>query len=1195
MPNSRDVIVDLLNAGRSVEALAYLHSCLPGMGEAAANNYRGVALQQAGKLQEAAEAYRQSAQESLSDLLSCWNNLAGVCYHMENYGEAAAVVESLRHYHSLDADLLALHVLSLIELGKHDEAEKVARQFLTDLPRSLPGTRWLIHTACRNRKYLEALILAAEIPPSEWDRGGLANELLDSLSELDLGDVAQEIFPIAYGPETHCLDRPETCATAAMIAISRRDYEGARSIYTAGRERGYRGASSTLNLSLMELAAGKYDTGWLHGLARAETTGYHQLLLPDSVPRWAGEPVAGKTLIVSSEQGFGDMVQFLRFIPALEGLGARVVFAAYPDIVALLRNDPRAAVTSLKPLSIDEIDYYTLFFDLPHFLGIKCPADVPCAVPYLYANPEKTLRWRDFLAAFPGMKVGLAWAGNPDFKDDHYRSASINIFSPLSGLPGVTFFGLQKGVGVREARCPPEGLNYVWLGDQFSNFEDTAAAIDNLDLVISTDTAIVHVAAALGKPVWLLLSRRSSDFRWMNFDGRNVWYPNVSVYRQEIDDDWLCLVRDRVGPTLAQGVRASLTADAAQWRTTALALAGGQAGWEATNWTAWGNSVLADDGSREAIAWLAGQIGEQDVLPALKALQAAYETAGQTPLPDLSVALGRQLLKAEDPDGGVRLLDSVAQQFGDVAVGRRGFVDWGWQLYRQEDLEQALAIWQRGAAAFPRDGHLHYLQGTACQRQRRNKLALDHFQRAIDCFPRHVKALTAIARVKREENLSEAAAAAQRAVMSKCHDVESWNTVVLLLHDRGMYWLAERVLLAKGDLENNAFSQSLRVRQLAMLGRDQEATEFLESVTLQSSKQPSAQQQEMLAEAYGVCGQRDQEAALLGKMSAAQPESRELLFRLGFSLLRRGNCRDGWKAYWRGLARKNAARFTEWEGQDLCEKSILVVQDQGQGDCIQFFVLLHELWAKQPKRLTLVVVRALVTLFKAQDVPFEVVNVEKFDWDDYRYDYQVDLMALPYLLDVDLLAPRHTQPTLIAAPGRVPGWQAILDADTQLKVGIVWSGGDLFKANYLRSTTLEDWRVLWEIEGISFYSLQKDIHSNEAAVFDRPLHNVAADCPTWLETLSIIASLDLVITTCTAVAHAAGSIDKPTWVVLSNEYVDFRWLEDRDDSPWYPSVRLIRRRRGEPWRDVFRRIADDLVTHYDRLSWRSAVTSDSSG
>lgn len=1192
MQETRQTYIDLLNQGRNDEVFQRLAtgSAKVGVGEAAALNYLGVALQQSGRMQEAAQAYRQSAQLSLSDLLNCWNNLAGACYHLELFREAVSVAENLRGYHPFDCDLLALQVLSLIELGKKKEAEELARGFIGNLTRNPTATRWFIHAAWRNRKFLESLLMSSEIPPQQWDAGGLAHELLQCLAELELGDVAQDIFPLVYGEQCSLFDRSETWATAGILALSRCDLVATRAIYEEGMAKGFSERSATMNLSLAELAQGDYEAGWRHYMVRGDDPNLRSIVLPESVPRWRGEPVAGKTLVVSSEQGIGDMIQFVRFIPDLERLGARVIFASYPDVVSLLRNDPRAKTAEVAPLSVDEIDFYTLLLDLPHLLGVKSPADIPCQIPYLFANPDKAAAWKAQLASLPGLRIGLCWAGNPDFHGDHYRSSTINIFSSLAGIPGATFVGLQKGAGAKEAQCPPEGLPYIWIGDQFASFEDTAAAIANLDLVISTDTSIVHLAAALGKPVWLLLSQRSQDFRWVDFGAGNVWYPNVRAFRQEVDDDWAGLVRNKVRPALAQRLLMSLPADAAVWKKTVLQIDAAQMDWQQADWEDWAAAVGFVNDWEAAVRWLARQVSERDASIALNALVARLSKDEEMlAQPELAVAFARQQLKLGNADAALGCLEQVASTHGDEAIGRTGFLDWGWFYRGKGQWDLARDLWERGAAAFPRDGQFYYLRGIALWNEGKEKEALPLFQRAIECFPRHYKAHLAIAELLCEEKPTEAWASVQRAVMLKRHDVEAWQLVVRLFHSRGMYWLAERILLARCHVEHNFGSQLLRVKQLIMFGRLQEAAALLEQALMRPELPPT--QQHKLALTMYDCGRREEALRRLDELAERRPESREIRFSLGFAQLRIGRCKEGWRNYYLGLQRRTP-HFTEWTGEDLAGKSLLVIQDQGQGDAIQFFPLLRDIWAMAPKRLTLAVGRPLVTLFSAQKVPFDIVDLERLDWDDYRYDYQVDQMALPHLLDVDLLNPRHPQPTLIAPPGRVPQWQERLAQDRNLKVGIVWSGGDLFKANYLRSTALADWRVLWDIEGISFYSLQKDIHSNQAAVFERPLHNLAADCPTWLETLSVIDSLDLVITTCTAVAHAAGSINKPTWVVLSNEHVDFRWLEDREDSAWYPSVRLIRRQLGESWPQVFNRIAHDLVARYEGLNWRQPTSAE---
>jgi ADP-heptose:LPS heptosyltransferase/Flp pilus assembly protein TadD len=1001
---------------------------------------------------------------------------------------------------------------------------------------------------------------------------------------LELPEVAEQLFSSVFGSETKIADREELCAVAGSSALARGDYSSARKIYETGLSKGFRHHTMVLNLSLVELILGDYLQGWEHYLIRGLQQGVARLTLPESIPHWQGESVVGKTILISSEQGIGDMIQFVRFVPELEKIGARVVFASYQDVLGLLRNDPRARKTEISALTEDDIDFHALLLDLPCRLGMKRPEDIPRNIPYLFANLEKADLWRSSLAGFNGLKVGIAWAGNPDFAGDHYRSASINVFSPLAGMQGVTFFGLQKGVGAKEALCPPEGLPYFWIGDQFASFEDTAAAIVNLDLVISTDTSIVHLAAALGKPVWLLLSRRSPDYRWVEFENGNVWYPNVRIFRQEIDDDWVGCVRDLLRPALAENVLAKLSEVAHRWQKLSLALDSKALQWDCADWTAWAKDVVLASASVEASGWLARVFSERDASEAIYVLLAACVEQGAV-APSLEILHARLLLKLSDDEGARNLFQSVLGRLGSEAVGRAGALDWGWHHFDKSEWHLAHEIWSRAVEAFPRDGHLHYLVGIALRSIGKEKNALLSFQVALSHTPRHYTAMQAIAELLRAEKPDVAWAAAQKAALLKRNDVSVWQTIVRLFHERGMYFLAERILLAKGNFENNLTSRLLRARQLIMLGRIQEGRQLLKNAPVPSSA--SVEQKLDYAHALYQSGMRNEALVSLEFLPASHPTSREARFTLGFYQLRMGDYEEGWKNYWLSMRRDGIWRFSEWKGESIKGKSILVVQDQGQGDVVQFFPLLRELWLLQPRRMVVAVSVALVTLFRSQEPYFDIVNKDELDWDDYRFDFQVDQMALPYLLNVNLLRPRHTQPSFLVSPNHLsPKWRKFIENDSNLRVGIVWSGGDSFKANYVRSTTLEDWRILWGLEGVSFYSLQKDVNSNQAAVFGLPLQNIAADCPTWLETLAAIDSLDLVITTCTAVAHVAGSINKPTWIVLSNEYVDFRWLEEREDSPWYPSVRLIRRQKGETWPSVFSRIAQMLLKHYKQLQWK---------
>lgn len=1184
----RQYFAKMIAEGRNQEVLSQLEASRREDEECSSSFgfFRGVALQNLGRLDESVGEYEDAAKKALSDLLGIWNNLASAQFHRGHFSDAAKVAEQLRPYFPYDADLLSLHVMALKQAGDVKEAESIARQFSANLPRNAVAARWLVHMLWRNGHYLEALLRASDIPVSRWGQTGLGYELLYCLMELGLFETAEQVFPVVFGSAQGALDSEEMWACEGLLAFLKGELARAQALFEEGLARGYTDSGSIVNLGCVLLTQGDFADGWRHYLARNDESVLPGSQLCEGVPRWQGEPVAGKTLLIVSEQGTGDVIQFLRFVPEIERLGARVVFAAYPDVVGLLANDPQARKVEIQPLSGSDIDYQARLLDLPFRLGVKAPSDVPQRIPYLFANPAKMADWSESLAMCRGLRVGLVWAGYAGHGGDHFRSASINIFSPLAGIPGVRFFGLQKGAGIREARCAPEGLNFQWIGDRFASFDDTAAAIANLDLVISVDTSVAHLAAALGKPVWMLASLRNPDWRWTDHGSGNAWYPNLTVFRQQKADDWVGMMRDRIRPALARWILDDAKGNMPSWQEIALQLDCGRLEWTRNNWTEWSDSVEAEGATVDAARWLSRQLAERDISEVAVALVTRVgDVEALANHPPLAIALARHYLKKDRAETALNLFERIAQADGDAAVGRAGFVDWGWHFHSRRQWSQAKDIWGRAVQAFPLDGHLHYLLGTALRDGNQKTEALVRFRKALECSPRHYMAHLAISGLLFDDQPAEAYAAAQKAIMFKSNDVVAWQSIVRLFHTRGMYWLAERILLEKGDVECDSSSRTLRIRQLLMLGRRQEAFELLDQMT-PNRDSPVKEQQQYAGSLYQA-GRRDEALQLMTDLADRFPESREARFSLGFTQLRLGRCEAGWKNYWLGMRRETRQKFAEWKGEDLSGKSLLIVQDQGQGDAIQFFPLLHDVWAMAPKRLTLAVSPALVTLFRAQGLPFEIVDAEKLDWDEFRYDYQVEQMALPYLLGVDLLRPQRAQPTLMVPEGLVPNWRDRLENNHNLRVGIVWSGGDGFKANYVRSTALEDWRVLWEIEGISFFSLQKDVHSNQAAVFDLPLSNIAADCPTWLETMAVIDSLDLVITTCTAAAHVAGSINKPTWVVLSNEFVDYRWMEDREDSPWYPSVRLIRRQQGESWQQVFSRIACDLVARFERLAWKT--------
>ncbi len=259
-------------------------------------------------------------------------------------------------------------------------------------------------------------------------------------------------------------------------------------------------------------------------------------------PPWDGGALEGRTILLHAEQGLGDTLQFARYAPLVAARGGRVVLEAQRELAPLLRSlagAERVVARGVEPLP--PFDVHAPLLSLPHLLGTTL-GTIPAAVPYLRADPERAAAWAEYLAAEVGeragtLRVGLVWAGNPDHKGDRRRSLPLATLAPLGRVPGVRLVGLQKGPAAAQADVPPAGLALTNLGPLLADFADTAAVLEQLDLVIAVDTAVAHLAGALGRPVWLLLPF-APDWRWLRARTDSPWYPTMRLFRQDAPAAW---------------------------------------------------------------------------------------------------------------------------------------------------------------------------------------------------------------------------------------------------------------------------------------------------------------------------------------------------------------------------------------------------------------------------------------------------------------------------------------------------------------------------------------------------------------------------------------------------------------------------------------------------------------------------------
>jgi tetratricopeptide (TPR) repeat protein len=292
-----------------------------------------------------------------------------------------------------------------------------------------------------------------------------------------------------------------------------------------------------VNAATCNLALGRFEAGWALFERRSK---FDEAERPWAFagPQWQGEPLDGKVLYVYYEQGLGDTIQFCRYATLAAARGAHVVLAVQDRLWRLVRSLGRAVEVVAASATPPTFDYHSPLLSLPGVFGTHF-GNVPCDGGYLGAEPDRVLRWRDRIGA-QGFRIGINWQGSHR-PIDRGRSFPLSLFAPLAAVPGVRLLSLQKGPACAQLNALPQGMVVEELGEDFDEgtdaFLDTAAVMDNLDLVITSDTSVAHLAGALGRPTWVAL-RHVPEWRWFQGRDDSPWYRGHRLFRQSSPGDW---------------------------------------------------------------------------------------------------------------------------------------------------------------------------------------------------------------------------------------------------------------------------------------------------------------------------------------------------------------------------------------------------------------------------------------------------------------------------------------------------------------------------------------------------------------------------------------------------------------------------------------------------------------------------------
>jgi tetratricopeptide (TPR) repeat protein len=520
--------------GRNKEALALLKRAVtlnPNL--AAVHNNLGNVVRALGE-PVAALAHFDRALALDANYADAYNNRGNVLFDLGRLDEALADYERALALKPDHPNALQKSARVLAERGRGDEALARDRRAIQVAPPSadlfLRSGNVLLHLG-RSDEALARYDQALTLDPRHklaWIARGAALEALDRPDEaLANFDRALAVLP---------RDADLLYNKATLLALTRR-LDEACALHREALAVALDNAEAQTNYAIALLTKGDFAAGWPAYEHRWEQKGFGRR---PALPEWRGEALEGRRVLVYTEQGLGDLVQFSRYLPLLQARGAMVTLLATRRMHALLRAafPDVTLLGDVAEIDTARCDLQCALGSLPYCFGTRVET-IPAEVPYLKAGPERVAHWREKIGTH-GLRVGICWQGNPSFSVDVKRSMPLACFAPLVSVPGVRLISLQHKDGLDQLAH----VSGVEAWDDFDTgpdaFADTMAAMECVDLVIAPDTSVAHVAGALARPVWVAL-RYAADWRWLLDRDDSPWYPTMRLFRQDTPGDWACV------------------------------------------------------------------------------------------------------------------------------------------------------------------------------------------------------------------------------------------------------------------------------------------------------------------------------------------------------------------------------------------------------------------------------------------------------------------------------------------------------------------------------------------------------------------------------------------------------------------------------------------------------------------------------
>jgi tetratricopeptide (TPR) repeat protein len=526
----------LMQTGRTMDALAAFEAAVaiaPGFADALCN--RGVALQKLGRNADALAAYEATLRSAPKHPGALFNR-GNVLKLLGRLEDAQNAFDRVLAEQPGSAEAHLQRALVRSELADHTGALSDFDASLRARPGSADAALGRVSALVALRRYGEALAAVDAILALRPDSADAALSRAQILVELDRLDEARAL---ADGLIARNLPggKAGIVRAAALWRLGRHTEAIAAGEAAMRRDPGDVQAHQAL--SNFHLALGDFARGWEEYEYRGDRIAARQAAIEKQAPRWAGQDIAGKTVLVFSEQGIGDTIQFVRFLGELTKRGAAVKALVQPPVLKLVHSFRAPVVWMDKAREAGHFDFQIPLLSLPHMFGTRV-GSIPAVVPHLSADAGAAAFWRARIGT-EGFRVGVVWQGNPAYRNDRRRSVPLRHYAALAAVPDVRLISLQAVHGLDQLQSLPPGMSVETLGERITanpdGISDIAAVMTNLDLIVSSDTAMAHLAGALGRPVWVALSD-DPDWRWMLDRNDSPWYPTMRLFRQGVRDEW---------------------------------------------------------------------------------------------------------------------------------------------------------------------------------------------------------------------------------------------------------------------------------------------------------------------------------------------------------------------------------------------------------------------------------------------------------------------------------------------------------------------------------------------------------------------------------------------------------------------------------------------------------------------------------